>query len=55
MPLLPDGIPWTGTRLFVVLPLPSWPLPLLPQHCTPPLTTAQLWLLPDPTPVALLA
>ena len=40
----------TGVLLFVVVPLPSRPLPLLPQHCTPPLaSTAQLWLLPADT------
>ena len=26
----------TGVVLLVVLPLPSWPLVLLPQHHTPP-------------------
>ena len=32
----------TGTRLFVVELLPSWPASLLPQHCTLPLAIAQL-------------
>ena len=34
----------TGVGLLVVLPLPSWPSKLLPQHCTPPpLVRAQVW------------
>src|SRR5262245_57131289 len=37
----------TGTGLSVVPPLPSWPVPLLPQHFTPPeVVNAQLWLAP---------
>ena len=37
----------TGTKLLVVLPLPSCPYSLLPQHLTaPPLVMAQLWALP---------
>ena len=43
-----------GTRLPVVLLLPSWPVLLLPQHCTPPLTIAQLWASPAATAVTLL-
>ena len=43
----------TGVALSVVVPLPSWPLKLRPQHCTPPpLRTAQLWLLPAATATA---
>src|SRR3990170_3387966 len=37
----------TGTLLSVVVPFPSWPPPLLPQHLTPPpLVRAQVWLEP---------
>jgi hypothetical protein len=43
----------TGVVLFVVLPLPSWPLSFAPQHCTPPFTTAQVWNLPAATVCAL--
>jgi hypothetical protein len=39
-------------RLVAVLLLPSWPLLLKPQHCTPPLTTAQVWREPAATAVA---
>ena len=37
--------PWTatGTWLSVVELFPSWPLPLSPQHWTPPFTSAQVW------------
>src|SRR5512138_3234405 len=49
----------TGTLLLVLLPLPSWPSPLLPQHtaapsavmaqvCCPPAETA---VTPEPRPV----
>ncbi len=44
--------PVTGTAvaLLVVLPLPSWPFPLLPQHWTPPaLLIAQAWVVPTVT------
>jgi hypothetical protein len=49
----------TGSNDCAVLPFPNWPLPLLPQHCTPPLTTAQLCVSPaetvvTPLPVAML-
>ena len=37
----------TGTSDWVLVPLPSWPLRLLPQHLTPPLVVrAQVWLSP---------
>jgi hypothetical protein len=37
----------TGTGLFVVVPLPSWPKPLEPQHLTSPLrVNPQLWSMP---------
>ena len=32
-----DGRDGTGKELFRVVPLPNWPSPLLPQHCTEPL------------------
>jgi hypothetical protein len=44
-----------GTGLGAVLLLPSWPLALLPQHCTPPLTIAQLCEFPADTAVTPLA
>jgi hypothetical protein len=45
VPLKP--VTTTGVMDFVVLPLPSWPSVLLPQHCTEPvLVNAQVWLLP---------
>src|SRR5687768_14255868 len=52
--LLPAAIACTGTRLFVVFPLPSWPRLFRPQHRAPPLTTAQLWFKPAATEVTLL-
>ena len=40
----------TGVLLVVVVPLPSCPKPLSPQHCTPPLASrAQVWPLPADT------
>jgi len=40
----------TGVLLFVAGPLPSCPLPLAPQHWTPPLaSSAQVWALPADT------
>lgn len=43
----------TGVVLVVVLPLPSWPCPLMPQHVTVPLPViAQVWLLPAASAVA---
>ena len=34
----------TGVLLFVVVPSPSWPVSLLPQHLAPPeVVTAQVW------------
>src|SRR5690242_6796022 len=39
---LPDASATTGTVLSCVLPLPSWPCSLAPQHTTPPaVVTAQ--------------
>jgi hypothetical protein len=44
---------FTGTALSVVVPLPSCPLPLLPQHLIPPLVlNAQEWI--SPTLIAVL-
>src|SRR5882672_7157760 len=35
-----------GTELPIVVPLPSWPEPLRPQHCTlPSARSAHVWLL----------
>ena len=43
----------TGTERFVVVPFPSVPSRLSPQHLTaPPLITAQLWRKPAPIAVA---
>ena len=45
-------IPLTGdaNKLFVVVPLPSWPNKLAPQQCTAPLSTsAQAWSAPADT------
>ncbi len=40
----------TGVVLGVVVPLPSSPLPLPPQHFAPPATkVAQAWRFPTPT------
>ena len=54
----PLASPLTGTGVSrcVVVPSPTWPYPLYPQHCTPPpLVSAQVWLLPaitDTTPLS---
>src|ERR1700694_5798718 len=40
-------VPSTGVELSVVVPFPSWPKPLYPQHLIPPpMVSPQLWLLP---------
>src|SRR5207253_561509 len=42
----------TGTSRTSVVPSPSWPCPLSPQHATPPSPmSAQLWFLPAATAV----
>jgi hypothetical protein len=44
----------TGVLLSVVVPLPSWPAPLAPQHLTPPpLVSAHVWL--EPAEIAVIA
>jgi hypothetical protein len=46
----------TGVLAEIVVPLPSWPELLSPQHCTSPLASkAQLWLPPVVTAVAVLS
>ena len=43
-PIFPIPFTVTGTVELVIVPLPSWPLPFNPQHCTvPPEGNAQLW------------
>src|SRR5512145_2257129 len=52
MPVTPLERPCTctGIVLLVVVPSPSCPRSFVPQHCAPPLTTAQLCV--SPTPIA---
>jgi hypothetical protein len=40
----PDPIPVTDAEieLLIVVPLPSWPSPFLPQHWAPPETSAHM-------------
>src|SRR3990172_8273091 len=46
----------TGVLLQVVVPLPSWPSSLEPQHLTPPpVVSAQVWLVPAATALTPLA
>src|SRR5438093_8244302 len=43
----------TGVGLAVVVPSPSWTLPLFPQHFTlPPVVMAQVWTEPKPAEIA---
>ena len=49
---LPSPTTSTGVRRFVVVPSPSLPTLLLPQHLAAPVTTAQVWREPVVTSVA---
>lgn len=49
----PTGPTFTGVRLAVVVPLPSWPQPLWPQHfAVRSMNSAQVWRSPPAIEVA---
>src|SRR3954469_19322780 len=53
--VVPDAMPvtLTGAGLLPLLPSPSWPLPLLPQHFTEPSpSSAHVWKPPAARPIA---